>query len=580
MTTPTTTRTANVTSRLRALSGDRVPIPGQPHDDLLLELDLVRGVAEAPPSSPIEAVRNRNLPLLRQVVDGLRRAAEDPHVHGLIAHVGEPQPTLAQACELRQAVEDFRRSGKPAVCWSETYGEFGPGNVSYFLATAFDEVWMLPSGDVGLTGVVASAMFLRGALDKLGVVPELAQRHEYKSAADRLMRDHMTEAHKEMAARLAESAMDTIASAVAESRGLADDQVRAAIEQAPLSAEAAVEAGLVDHLGYRDEVYDAVRSRLGDVKLRYVERYAKHASRAAFTAVTQRKRPTVAVIQASGPIFLTRPRSAGPWSGPSVTGDGMGALLRAAGRDDTIRAVVLRVDSGGGSYLGSDVIRREVLQLKKGGKPVVASMATLAGSGGYYISMPADVVVATAGTLTGSIGVLAGKQVTTDALNKVGIRRESVSIGAHAEMFSSERGFTDEEWQRLERWLDRVYSDFTGKVAIDRSLPLEHVQEVAKGRVWTGSDAREHRLVDEIGGLDDAIEIACKRAGLVRADVQVRRLPRTALLERLRPAESSEHPAAAEARVAGPVDLLSAAYAVLGLPAYGVLTMPLDLRMR
>jgi protease IV len=556
-------------------------VTGEPPTDLLLELDLSRGVAEAPPQSPVEAARTRHVPVLRHLVEGLHQGADDPDVVGLVAHVGTTQPSLAMAGELRAAVQRFRRSGKPTVCWSESYGEMGPGNVSYFLASGFDEVWLQPSGDVGLTGVVAHSVFVRDALDRTGISPQLSQRHEYKTAADMFLRTGMTDAHREMAERLTASAMDSIVRAVAQGRGMTVGAVRVAVEHAPLHGEEAVERGLVDRLGYRDEVYAAVRERLPGSRLRYVERYRKRPGSGPAHRLRARSRPVVAVVQASGPIHLGRSRAPTPLRGPSIGSDGLGSSLRAARADDAVRAVVLRVDSPGGSYVASDAVRREVLALRESGRTVVASMGSVAASGGYYIAMPADAVVAGAGTITGSIGVLAGKQVIREALGRLGVRIESVSVGPQAQMFSTQREFTQDEWQRLESWLDRVYADFTGKAAHDRGMDVEALRAVAKGRVWTGADAREHGLVDELGGLDEAVDLACSRAGLRRRDAEVRTLPRSALLQALRPAQSSESPAAAVTALGGDGgSLLDHVYRALAVPAYGVLTAPVlwDLR--
>jgi protease-4 len=234
------------------------------------------------------------------------------------------------------------------------------------------------------------------------------------------------------------------------------------------------------------------------------------------------------------------------------------------------------VDSPGGWYVASDAIRREVLALMGSGRPVVASMGAVAASGGYYIAMPCDVVVASPATITGSIGVVAGKQVIRDALGRAGVRVDSESVGAHAEMFSAQRPFTEDEWQRLETWLDAVYADFTDKAAADRGMPVEELRAVARGRVWTGADALAHGLVDRLGGLEEAIGVACERAGLRREDVDVRTLPHVGLVRRLRPPESSEHPAGTYA-AAGGHELLAGALAALGLPhVAGVLSLPVD----
>src|SRR5919107_1422547 len=217
---------------------------------LLLELDLSRGLLDAPPVSPVEAVRAMHVPSLRGVVEALRRAAGDQHVVGLVAHIGAKQPTLAQSAELRAAVADFRAAGKPAVCWAETFGELTPGNVVYHLATAFDEIWLQPSGDVGLVGLTAEAVFVRDALDKLDVETQLGQRHEYKTAADTFLRSSMTEANREMVTRLVESSTDILVRDVAAGRGVTEEEVRSVIASAPISPEDALERRLVDRLGY------------------------------------------------------------------------------------------------------------------------------------------------------------------------------------------------------------------------------------------------------------------------------------------------------------------------------------------
>jgi len=551
-----------------------LPDRRRPFGPVLLELDLSRGVVETPSAAPLRIVGARPAPALHALLTALRQAERDRHVAGLVAHVAQRPISLALSSELRDAVGRFRRSGKAAVAWTESFGELGVGNVGYHLATAFEEIWLQPSGDVGLTGVVARAVFVRDALDRLGVEPQLAQRHEYKTAADTFLRSEMSDAGREMARRLAESATETIVADVAAARGLDPATVREIVDHAPLTATEALEGGLVDRLGYRDEVYASLRSRLGDVRLLYVERYGRRRERgrAVRRAVAGRSSPVVALVRASGPIHLGHSSSV-PWGGPNVGSDTLGATLRAAGRDPAVKAVVLRVESPGGSYVASDAIRREILALRGSGRPVIASMATVAASGGYYIAMPCDVVVASPTTLTGSIGVLAGKQVVKVALGRVGVRIDSEAVGAHAEMFSSQQPFTEEEWARLEGWLDEVYDDFTSKAAADRGMPVERLRDVARGRVWTGADARSHDLVDQLGGLEEAVAIACERAGVGRDDVDVRVLPQAGLVRRLRGPESSEH--AAAAHTAGQQPLLDGALAALGLPlAAGVLTMP------
>ncbi|MFP5346553.1 MAG: signal peptide peptidase SppA [Actinomycetes bacterium] len=552
-------------------------LPGRRAPRLLLELDLTRRVLEVAPSTPVEMLAARQATVLRHVVDALAKAARDDRVAGLIAHIGTGQPTLAQSTELRDAVAAFGEEGRATVCWSESYGpELGPGNVGYHLATAFREIWIQPSGTLGFVGVTASALFVRDALDKLGIEPQISKRREYKTAADTFVERGMTEANREMLTAIAGSATSVVLRDVAAARNMEEQAVRDAVDAAPLSAAEALRRGLVDRIGYRDEAYADVRRRLGDVRLRYLERYGRTRHRRGAAALLRRHKPVIGVVQAAGAIHPGRSRRT-PLVGRSVGSETIGATLRTAATDERVKAVVLRVDSPGGSYVASDAIRREVHVLRQAGKPVVASMASVAASGGYFISMPADVVVAAPVTLTGSIGVLAGKQVVRDALQRVGVRRDSVSAARHAEMFSSWQRFDDEEWQRLESWLDRVYDDFTAKAADDRGMPLEQLRDVARGRVWTGVDALRVGLVDELGGLEVAIDRACDRAGLARDRVEVRALPRVGPLARLVRPANSESPAAASAE-AGP--LLQQALVAAGLPPYGVLTMPMTVTLR
>lgn len=575
-------------ARLRTLVG------AGPRGGVVLELELGRGLVEAPPTSPLEAVRSLNRPSLRTVVEALEKACDDEEVVGLVAHVGAWEPTLAQSAELREAVGRLREAGTRTVVWSEAYGELGPGNTPYHLASAFEEVWLQPSGDVGLVGMAGRATFLRGALDKLGVEPQIAQRHEFKSAADTFLRSAMTDPVREMLTRLVTSATDTLVADVAQGRGLTREAVRAALEAGPLTADEALERGLVDRLGYRDEVYDDLgvgaghQDRADAPALRFVEKHAGTGglggvlSGLAGSVPGTADTPVVAVVGAHGAIHLGRSGGANPLGGPSVGSETLGAALRAAGRDDAVKAVVLRVDSPGGSYAASDAVRREVHALRESGTPVVASMGSVAASGGYFIAMPCDRVLASAGTITGSIGVLAGKQVLRELLDKVGIARETVSVGRYADMFDTQRAFDDEEWARLEGWLDRVYDDFTAKAATDRGLGLGDLREVAKGRVWTGADALERGLVDELGGLSRAVDVACGLGGVERGDVHVRTYPRVSPFAALQQPENSEVPAAASAGLAfgeGP-PLLTRLLGAVGVAPTGVLTMGLDVRLR
>lgn len=541
---------------------------------VLLELDLTQPLVQVEPEDPIGKLRSRNKPRLAKALRALNEAGDDPRVGGLIARVGGSAIELAIAQEVRAAVQRFAASGKPTVAWAETFGESTNGSVAYFLASGFDEIWMQQSGELGLIGVMTEVTFLRGALDKLGVEPQLDKRHEYKNAADRIMHSEFTDAHRESADRLTASAWEDVVAAIAEARGLTAEAVRDLADSAPLSVTRAIEGGLLDKRGYRDEVYADVRRRVGpDVRLMFATRWSPQVAVPAklAKAVTGRNQPVVALVEGHGAIVTGRSRRS-PVDGQQMGSDTITGALRAARGDDKVRAVVFRVDSPGGSYVASDTVWREVSLLRDAGKPIVVSMGTMAGSGGYFIACPADVIVAQPATLTGSIGVFGGKAVVTGLMDKVGLATGAVSRGAHARMFSPRVGFTDEEREQVSQWLDDVYDDFVGKVADGRGMKWEAVHEIAKGRVWTGADASRNGLVDTLGGLREAVAIARERASLpekspVRPAVQV---PAVA---KLRAPRSSDDPRAATMSASGWGDLAAVA-ASLGLPSAGPLMMP------
>ncbi|MFF5110019.1 signal peptide peptidase SppA [Streptosporangium sp. NPDC000509] len=540
---------------------------------LILELDLTEGLTDgSPPADPLSAIMAMRKTSLTDVLAGLKRARKDDRVRALIVKIGTQPLGLAIVQELRQAVIHFRASGKLTVAFAETFGEIGGGTVPYYLGSAFERVYLQPSGDVGLTGVAMEQRFLRGALGKIGVEYQIGQRHEYKTAANTFTQDHMTEAHRESMSRITESVTEQVVAGITEGRGLEPAKVRELIDQGPFIGAEAVEAKLVDRLAYRDEVYDEVKESVGDgALLLYVGRYAKSLSAKKLPHPGEQ---VVALVRGNGPIRLGRSGRSPLGGGGAMGSDTICAALRAARNDDHVKAVVFRVDSPGGSYTASDAIWREVVLTRKAGKPIIISMGDLAASGGYMVSMAADVIVAQPGTLTGSIGVFGGKAVIGGLLEKIGVTSETVGEGANSGMFSPTNAFSEAQWARINAWLDRVYDDFVNKVAEGRGLSRERAHELAKGRVWTGADALEGGLVDELGGLEDALALARKKAGLA-VDAPVRVYPKLNPLERLRPAESSEDKAAALARVRleswGPLAHLAGE---LGLPSYGPLILP------
>jgi len=546
---------------------------------LILELDLTEGLAETRPADPIAALTARNRAVLPDVLDGLRRAKDDARVTTLLARLGGKPIGLAAVQELRGAIAEFAAAGKTTIAWADSFGEFSASNVQYYLATAFDQIWLQPSGDLGLTGIAVERLFLRGVLDRLGAEFQVAKRQEFKSAAEQLTETGFSEPARQATERLTASVTEQLVQAIADRRGLSPDKVSSLIDAGPFLAARAEAEGLVDHLGYRDEVYAYAHKHAGpEAVLLYLGRYQRgkvlaERARDAVTKMPSSPEPGIAVIYASGPIRRGR-SGRGPGSGNSIGSDTIAGAIRTAAKDPASRAIVLRVNSPGGSAVASDTIWREVVRARATGTPVVVSMGDVAASGGYYISMAADEIVAQPGTITGSIGVITGKPVLGQAIARAGISSDRISHGAHAAMYSQLEPFSADEWALVNDWLDHIYADFTGKVAAGRGMTAERVQEVARGRVWTGADAIANGLVDQLGGLDKAVAIARRRAGL-GAEAPLRAFPRVHPLDRLRPAASSESPAASAASLLadawGPAWQLAAR---AGLSPYGPLTLP------
>ncbi|MGV0738723.1 signal peptide peptidase SppA [Mycobacterium syngnathidarum] len=528
----------------------------------VLELDLLSIPPETAGFDPLAMIAGGGRPLvLRQAIAAIHRAAEDDRVAGLIARVQLPAAAPGPVQELRAAIAEFSDT-KPTLAWAETY----PGTLSYYLASAFREVWMQPSGTVGLVGFATNAMFLRDALDKVGIEPQFVARGEYKSAANVFTEDRYTDAQREADGRMIESLQSQVWQGIAESRQLSTEAVNALADRAPVLRDDAVTAGLVDRIGFRDEAYARIGELSGgpveagidadnhpDASPRlYLSRYARTSPKVPAPQIPGRKsKPTIAVVTLHGPIVSGR---GGPQVLPignsSAGGDTIAAALREAAADDDVSAIVLRVDSPGGSVSGSETIWREVVRARERGKPVVASMGAVAASGGYYVSMAADEIVANAGTLTGSIGVITGKLISRELKDKLGVGSDSLRTNPNADAWSSNAPFTDEQHTQIEAETDLLYRDFVARVAEGRKLSVEEVDEVARGRVWTGADAKERGLVDELGGLRTAITRAKVLAGLdPQTKVRVLTYPGSSLLDMLRPKPSSQ-PAAASVPLA------------------------------
>jgi len=497
---------AGVTLLVGGLKPSVTPLPGS----ILLSVDLTRELPERASEEPLLRLLVGGRLTLRNFLDAIEAAGDDPRVKGLLARVGSDENGLAKVQEVRDAIAAFRSKGKFALAFADSFGEFGPGTRPYYLATAFDEVWLQPMGNVGLTGLYAESPFLKGTLDLLGIVPEFDHREEYKTAMNLLTETKMTPAHREEVEALLASVAGQIVRGIAQGRKLSEAAVRGLIDRGPLLGEEAVEAKLVDRLGYRDEVPAHARARAGSGA--EVVSLTSYLDRAGHP---HREGATIALIYGSGLVVRSGDGAANPVTGSNVmAATEMTRAFRAAVRDSAVRAILFRIDSPGGSAVASESIWREVVFARERGKPVIVSMGDVAGSGGYYAAAAADKIVAEPATLTGSIGVLAGKLVVADLLKKIGVSTDAAQIGTNAAMFSSTADFTARAHDRLEAFLDEIYKGFKDHVATGRHMTQEAVEAVAKGRVWSGEDAKARGLVDELGGYAVALRLAKEAAKL------------------------------------------------------------------
>jgi protease-4 len=444
-----------------------------------------------------------NAPTVQSVVNSLRKAKVDERIRGVILIPTGPQLLWGKAQEIRDAVIDYQAADKPIVAFLE-YG----GTQEYYLASAADKVFLVPGSLLDLVGVASYEMFVRGALDKIGASADMLHAGDFKTAANFYTETTMTPAHREMAESLNRDLYEQIIDGVAEGRGLVKAEVRRLVDEGPFLPADALEAGLIDGIVYADELK---RQRPFD-EVNWREVTDRDYREISLESVGLNRGRRIAIIYAVGTI------NSGGGGVDLMGGDVLGSdtlvqAIRAARDDDSILAIVLRIDSPGGSAVASDVIWREVL-LAKDEKPVIASMSDLGASGGYYIAMGADAIVAQPATLTGSIGVVAGKISTGGTYEKAGITVEPVSSGRCSEIYSPIRPFSDDERVKMQEHIDAIYEQFVAKAAEGRGTTRDLIHEVAQGRVWTGRQAKAHGLVDELGGLSRAIAMAKDQVGI------------------------------------------------------------------
>jgi protease IV len=485
------------------IGGTDVNVPARGY----LEVRLSGPVSEVAPPDFLASLVFGTKPLaLHDFWMNLRKAKVDDRVQAVLLRLGLLECDWAKANEMREAVLDFRRSGKKVYAVIEEAPDF---DMEYFVATACDRIILHPLGWLGVNGIGGYVPFFKGALDKLGVKAEFEHVEEYKTAANSFTEKGFTPAHREEMESLYSDLFAQYVAVTAKARGKTEAEYRALVDHGFFQGERAKAAGLVDDCLYEDEVLDLFKRDGRPLARVRFDDYTRVAPASVGLGTGRR----VALIYAVGPIMT------GESLPPVMGGSTVARWIRNARYDDSVRAIVLRVDSPGGSSVGSDVIWREVALARKV-KPVIVSMSDVAGSGGYWIATPATKIVAQPQTLTGSIGVLAGKFSMGGLAGKLGITTEKLTFGEKADIFSPFRAFTPEERKVLKDEILWTYGQFLDRTAEGRGLTREEVDRVGRGRVWTGRQAKDLKLVDELGGLTMAVGLAKKEAG-IDADEEV-----------------------------------------------------------
>src|SRR5689334_15031981 len=484
---------------------------GEPtiRDNSVLALRVAGSLPDYTPDDPFKKFFGGPDQSLTGLVMQFKKAKVDNRIKAILLDVDMSGVGWGKAEEIRDAIADFRSSGKPVYA----YIEFGL-NKEYYIATACDKVIVPPPGELFINGLAADVMFFRGSLDKLGVYPDIYQIGKYKSAGDMFTQKQMTDAHREYVNSMLDDLFNRYVNEVAQARHKTPDEIRKLIDDAPYNAAKAKEVGLIDDSMYHDDVEKMLKKELGykdsdafmpvrGVDYRDVEP----------ESLGLNKGERVAVIYATGDIGSGSSQNS-PSGDQSIGSDTLAKALTDAAADKTIKAIVLRVDSPGGSGLASDIIWHAV-EAANQKEPVVVSMSDVAASGGYYISASAAKIVAQPSTITGSIGVVAGKPVLRGFYDWLGISNEYVLRGKNAGMFRETEKFSDEERAKFEEWIKTTYyRDFVPKVAKGRGKDAAYIDTVGQGRVWTGAQAKDRSLVDEFGGLDKAIEVAKQLANI------------------------------------------------------------------
>lgn len=474
----------------------------------VLVIDADGEINEQRPTDLVSAFTGNTVPVLHDYLDAIDSAARDSRITGIVVRIAPLETGWAKLGEIHSRLLAFQKSGKPSICY---LGYDGVGNPEYYLATGCNQIWLVPTAPIAIHGMMAETLFLRGTLDKLKVVPEYYHIAEYKTAGNMFTEKSFTPAHKEEVESLLHSVYTQYVNESAQARHMDAAKFETFVKQGPLLTQDAVKNGIVDRLGYWDEVQDYFKGRRHGWNPISLGRYRMFLGGSGAE--------NVAVVHATG-LIVSGDSQDSPTGGFIMGGDSVAEDLREARDDRSIKAIILRIDSGGGSVVGSEVIRREV-ELANAVKPVVVSMSDVAASGGYWIAAPARKIVADPNTITGSIGVLIGKFNISGLYELLGMHADYVTTSDNATMFSEVQNFTPAQRDWVQKSLQDTYTQFTEGVARGRHMSVAAVDKIAKGRVWSGAQAKDLGLVDELGGMDRAIEVA-KQVAHIPADESVR----------------------------------------------------------
>lgn len=499
-------------------AGPEIKVP----EGLILTLDMNGPLRESPATNPFSRVMGEQPISVPEVVSALFKAAKDDRVLGLSLTLGAGTASIAQIQEIRNSISHFRSRGKFVLAYAQQFTGSGMG--AYYLAAACDQIWLQPTGELHATGMAVATPFVKEALGKVGISAQFGKRHEYKAAANTFLETDFTPPHRESLENLVKSIFDRVTAEIAEDRNWTQQHFVELVNRGPHTAEEALEQGLVDRLGYGDEFRAALyREGADNAEKITVGEYLERFGGAYDTG------EKIALIYGVGTIVAGKSSDRGGLFSQGLTmgGDTIAQAFEDAAADPEVKAILFRVSSPGGSYLASDQIWRAAIKAREAGKPIIASLGATAASGGYFVAMAANEILTQPGTITGSIGVFGGKLVTAKLLEKLGVRLGEISIGDNALLHSSQHEYTPKQWQWINRSLDRVYKDFVAKVASARKLNETQVDGAARGRIWSGSDALEVGLVDELGGFAAAVDRARALGGIAPgAPVELSQFPR------------------------------------------------------